>query len=262
MTSTCVKEGSTSLSRAFAVILLFLSALACSDAGTEDLLTVSPPSPAATALSAPPAWTPAPMAIATPAPTSFPKPEPVAILALSVAETPPDVPDYDRDHWGGWVDEDGDCQDTRQEVLKGESLVDVGFRSADGCRVETGEWLARFTGSVVTEPGDLDIDHMVPLANAHRSGGWRWPRERKRAYANFLVEPAHLIAVTAGANRSKGSRGPEEWRPPDAGYWCRYALDWITIKQRWELSATWAEFTALGDMLATCDNDVQLQERR
>ena len=83
---------------------------------------------------------------------------------------------------------------------------------------------------VVTIPGDLDIDHMVPLANAHRSGAWQWSPERKRLYANYLDDPNHLIAVTARANRSKGARGPEEWQSPDSSYWCQYAVDWITIK--------------------------------
>ena len=135
-----------------------------------------------------PTWTPSPPdpSPAPATPTLAPTPEIAAnsavILALAVAETPPDVPDYDRDHWGRWIDEDGDCQDTRQEVLLQESLVDVDFRSADACRVETGAWLAPFTGTVIKHPGELDVDHMVPLANAHRSGGWQRPSDRKRAY--------------------------------------------------------------------------------
>ena len=119
--------------------------------------------------------------------------------------------------------------------------------------------MAPFTGVVITEPGNVDMDHMVPLANTHRSSGRDWPRDRKLAYANLLGDPGHLVAVTAGANRSKRFRGLEEWRPPDAGYWCAYALDWVSIKQCWELTATAADFEALGEMVATYDNDVQLQ---
>ncbi len=71
---------------------------------------------------------------------------------------------------------------------------------------------------------------MVPLGNAHESGAWDWPSDRKERYANDLDDPQHLIAVTAGANRSKGAKGPARWKPEDRTYWCRYAIDWVTIK--------------------------------
>ena len=76
---------------------------------------------------------------------------------------------------------------------------------------------------------------------------------------HFAGRSPNLIAVTAGANRWKGSRRPDDWRPPNAGHWCIYALDWISIKQRWKLAATSAEFAALGELVRTCDNEVQLE---
>ena len=77
-------------------------------------------------------------------------------------------------------------------------------------------------------------------------------KERKRQYANDLSYEGHLIAAKASANRSKGSDGPEEWRPPDRGYWCQYAIDWGEIKETWELTASAAEADALAEMLKTC----------
>ena len=111
-------------------------------------------------------------------------------------------------------------------------------------------------------PSDLDIDHMVPLYNAHKSGAWRWTPERKREYANYLEYPGHLIAATASANRQKGAKGPEEWRPPDESYWCRYALDWASIKAQWGLTATEPEAAALLEMAATCDGAASAQPLR
>ena len=95
---------------------------------------------------------------------------------------------------------------------------------------------------------------MVPLGNAHDSGAWEWPAERKERYANYLDDPQHLIAVTASANRSKGARGPDEWTPPDQSYWCQYAVDWVSIKSTWDLTVTEPELTALRDMLNACPN--------
>ena len=123
----------------------------------------------------------------------------------------------------------------------------------------SGIWTGSYTGTVVVNPSDLDIDHMVPLANAHRTGGWAWSKEQKATFANDLSYPGHLMATTASANRSKGSRGPEEWRPPDETYWCTYAVDWISIKGRWGLTATNGEWNALREMLDTCDQAVEVE---
>ena len=168
-------------------------------------------------------------------------------IPLTVAPVPDDLPRYDRKEWRHWVDQDRDCQDARQEVLIAESEIEVTFKSSDNCRVASGRWTGPYTGAVVDDPTKLDVDHVVPLANAHRSGGWAWTRDQKRANANALQYPEHLAATTAAANRAKGSDGPEDWRPPDTGYWCTYAQDWIAIKSRWGLTATQREYRSPGN---------------
>ena len=199
------------------------------------------------------------------APTETPRPtstaqlgRPTAQLSISIAGVPDGLPAYDRDDWRHWIDADGDCQNTRHEVLIDESQIAVTYKSDRRCQVEAGRWFGAFTASTVTQASELDVDHMVPLANAHRSGGWAWGAERKRRYANSLQDPDHLIAVTAGANRSKGAKGPEEWKPMNRSYWCEYAVDWIRIKDTWELTVTPGEAAALQDMLATCGDRPQL----
>ena len=151
-------------------------------------------------------------------------------LFIRVAAIPSTLPAYSREDWKHWTDADRDCQNARNEVLTEKSLTTVTFRTDDGCRVATGQWLAPYTNTVVTDPKKLDVDHMVPLGNAHQTGAWDWPAERKELYANHLDDTQHLIAVTASANRSKGSRGPDQWKPQDESYWCQYAIDWATIK--------------------------------
>ena len=214
------------------------------------------PSPSGTRAAAPQATTSA-TAIATAA--SSPTPEGVARrLEVHVRAVPSDIPRYDRHDWKHWNDADRDCQNARQEVLIAESLAPVGYADDRDCRVTTGSWVGPYTGETFGEAGDLDVDHMVPLGNAHLSGGWSWDAERRELYANDLSYPDHLIAVQARANRAKGARGPEEWKPPLRSYWCEYAIDWIVIKNHWGLTVTEAELTALQEMLDTCEASATL----
>ena len=180
---------------------------------------------------------------------------------IAVAEVPADILDYDRAEWKHWVDADGDCQDARQEVLIAESLEAVTYETDRECRVETGQWWAPHLGHHLGNPSHLDVDHHVPLRNAHVSGGWAWTPAEKEEYANYLGDTVHLVAISSRHNRSKGARGPEEWAPPDNALWCEYTTDWTSIKARWELTMTQVESEIVMDMLGTCENPPKVDVR-
>ena len=158
---------------------------------------------------------------------------------------------YERESWPHWLDGDRDCQDARQEVLLAESLEPARLDDR-GCRLVAGSWRDAYTGEVHRDPGELDVDHFVPLAEAHRSGGHAWSPERRAAFANDLEDTRTLIAVSASVNRSKSDQGPEEWLPPVAAYHCHYAADWVAVKARWRLSMDERERVTLGNLLQGC----------
>ena len=171
---------------------------------------------------------------------------------LFIRELTTSIPPYNRDDWNHWIDEDGDCQNTRHEVLIEESQETVTYTSATNCSVNTGKWYGYYTAQYYYNASELDIDHFIPLKNAHQSGGHSWSSAKKEEFANSRLDPDNLIAVNLSANRSKGARGPDEWKPSNTDYWCQYAYDWIRIKDYWGLTATQAEWDALVSMIETC----------
>src|SRR5690606_27400118 len=116
-----------------------------------------------------------------------------AVAALPAAAESRDG--YSRSAFRHWVDADRDRCNTRMEVLIAESLVEPTVGA--GCRVTAGEWLSYYDGVTVTAPGGLDIDHLVPLAEAWDSGASAWTAQRREAYANDLDADRSLVAVTA-----------------------------------------------------------------
>lgn len=156
--------------------------------------------------------------------------------------------EYDRKDWGRWMDLDGDCQDTRQEVLVRDSTVGVQL-DEKGCRVVAGRWLDPYDGSEVTDPSKVDVDHVVALRDAHDSGGWQWSYDEKRLFFNDLE---NLKATSQSTNRSKGARGPDEWLPPLRAARCGYVTEWMALKGSYSLSSSAEENGRVSYMLTIC----------
>ncbi len=130
------------------------------------------------------------------------------------------------------------------------------------CRTSKGLWIDPYTYKSANEltkengkfgiSNDLDVDHVVPLKNAHRSGGWSWPSWKKEEYANYLEDKNHLLAVSASENRIKGAKGPEDYMPPAKNYHCGYLKTWIKIKMNWNLMMSQREAEFIQTKLKSC----------
>ena len=154
---------------------------------------------------------------------------------------------YSRDRFPHWSSQGEGCS-TREVVLKrdGEGVV-----VDEDCAPVQGRWHSPYDEVTLHDPSEVDIDHVVPLANAWRSGADEWTDERREAFANDLEHP-QLLAVSRSSNRAKGDQSPDQWRPPNGDYWCTYARSWIEVKHAWGLTVTGEERDALREMLATC----------
>ena len=179
--------------------------------------------------------------------------EALALLAeLDVVDWP-DRDDYERDDYDGWQDADGDCLNTRDEVLLRDSDPAT---EQQACDVRSGSWLDPYDRtSQFSDAADVSIDHVVPLAHAHRAGAWEWDTATKKAFGNDLDLDATLAATGTQTNGSKGMKGPDEWLPPADAAHCTYAVDWVAIKWRWSLDVRPAEQAELNQILATCIDD-------
>lgn len=154
---------------------------------------------------------------------------------------------YSRDLFNHWITISGTC-DTRETVLKRDGS---GVTVDSSCTPTGGSWFSAYDNLSFTSSSSLDIDHVVPLAEAWRSGAAGWTAARRQSFANELTWP-QLIAVSASSNRSKGDQDPSTWQPPVASYRCRYARMWIRVKYQYSLRLQSSEKSALQSMLGTC----------
>jgi len=195
---------------------------------------------------------PAPTQTPTPTPTPTPDATPTLTSAAAILETltvADEVEEntYDRDFFNHWITQPDGC-DTRDAVL----IRDGQNTSLNAeCKV-TGTWFSVYDAVTVTDPSDLDIDHMVPLKEAWVSGAYAWTDETREAYANDLTNPVALVAVTASSNRSKGDRDPAEWMPTMMDG-CEYVTRWVDVKAEWNLTVDPTEKDAILSVLSWCD---------
>jgi hypothetical protein len=188
---------------------------------------------------------------ATPA-LAYPPTPPSASTAQSqlnslTVKTEGSTTGYSRDLFPHWHTVSGTC-DTRDEVLKRDG---TGVSVDSDCEPTGGRWYSVYDAVYVNDDSDVDIDHIVALAEAWRSGANTWTTARREQFANDLTI-AQLIAVSASSNRSKGDKDPASWKPPNTSVHCIYAREWIWVKYTYGLSLQSAEKTALQSMLNAC----------
>lgn len=189
-------------------------------------------------------------------------------LAGSASAIPPGIPDaataqselgqltvapdgsmdgYDRDKFPHWHAVEGNCN-TREMVLERDG---DGVEVGGDCYPTSGSWTSPYDGDTWSNPSDVDIDHMVPLAAAWRTGAANWSTDQREAFANDLDSP-QLWAVTDNVNQSKGDKTPEAWKPPLQSHWCEYSRAYTHVKFVYRLTVSDAEKGALSEMLGTC----------
>lgn len=156
---------------------------------------------------------------------------------------------YVRTKFKHWVSAGNGC-DSRKAVIISEAIVKPKIET--GCKIVGGEWLSIYDNIKITDASKLDVDHMVPLAEAWDSGASAWDDAKREMYANDQTDPRHLIAVTGASNRSKSDRDPSEWVPSNTSYICEYLTNWVSIKVRWNLSIDKLEKATLETNLKSC----------
>lgn len=182
-----------------------------------------------------------------------------ALRALPVRDaggTADEAPEYRRESFGqAWADTDRNGCDTRNDILA-RDLARPAFRAGThGCVVLSGTLAEPYTGRTLEfhrgeeTSAEVQIDHVVALADAWRAGAWEWELGRRQELAN---DPLNLLAVDGDANQDKEAGRADQWLPPDEAFHCAYVARQVAVKTRWTLSVTTAERDAMARVVRGC----------
>ena len=165
------------------------------------------------------------------------------------------LPGYDRDYFGeAWVDVDGNGCGTRDDILA-RDLTEVTKR--DKCVVQSGTLADPYTGQTIDfvkgagtgRDGGVQIDHVVALSNAWKTGAKHWDDARRLQFAN---DPYNLLAVDDQANQDKSDASADEWLPSNTAFQCEYVARQVGVKSKYGLWVTSDEYSAMSNILASC----------
>ncbi|WP_423494747.1 cell wall-binding repeat-containing protein [Microbacterium esteraromaticum] len=171
-----------------------------------------------------------------------------ALPGLLSVQAPDTTHSYDRAAFEHWIDADGDGCNTRYEVLIAESTTPVTI--SERCTLTGGTWVSPYDGLTAYSPAEIEIDHVVALAEAWRSGAWAWSDQQREDFANDLGVGYALTAASTMSNQSKSDKDPARWMPTNGAYACEYVTSWALMKYRWSLTVDSAELAALQTTLS------------
>lgn len=171
-----------------------------------------------------------------------------ALAQLHIA-TPGAMSGYDRSKFPHWITQDRRC-DTREKVLQRDGTH---VQTDHDCYPSSGSWISAYDGKTINRPSNVQIDHVVPLGNAWRSGAAEWSQSRRRAFANDLQVP-QLVAVSAKSNDRKSDQSPDQWMPSNGKFHCEYVKSYILVKAKYDLTITSTESQKLKNVLSHCSD--------
>jgi len=176
--------------------------------------------------------------------------EELEIRASSGSSEAVDV-DFDQDLW---TPADVRCLNLTEEVLVARSAVPVTWADQLECVPDRGRWSDRYLDQAMSRTLEAEVRSIVPPEVAHASGGLAWSADTRQAYVTDQRHPGALEIIASSAGHNPRGQDPSRWRPSNEDIWCAYAVDWVSVKTRWQMDVTMAEHEALAEMLATCDN--------
>jgi hypothetical protein len=189
-------------------------------------------------------------------PTPLPTGDAATVLtALPVKGRAP-LTGYDRDEFGqSWSDVDRNGCDQRNDVLA-RDLAEVEYRPAThSCVVQSGTFTDPYSGRTVPfrrgrgTSDDVQIDHVVALANAWQTGARQLDGDARERLAN---DPLNLMATEGELNQQKSDGDAATWLPPARGFRCVYVARQVAVKAKYRLWVTAAERDAIAGVLSAC----------
>jgi hypothetical protein len=100
---------------------------------------------------------------------------------------------YERTKFKHWTDADRDGCNTRMEVLKAEAVTAP--VQGPNCVLTGGSWYSPYDDRYLDSASKLDVDHLVPLAEAWDSGASQWTAKERELYANVIWGPSKVLGM-------------------------------------------------------------------
>lgn len=117
-----------------------------------------------------------------------------------------------------------------------------------------GSWFLRYENRMTRDRSAVRAEPLLPFFEVHNSEGWLWDEEQRARFRDGSREPAQWAIISQRMKQARGAADPAAWLPAERHGRCRYAMDWISAKGRWDLAVDKAEKRVLADVLATCDD--------
>ena len=182
-----------------------------------------------------------------------------ALSKLQVKGRAAKVKDMRAQFGPAWKDIDRNGCDTRNDILK-RDLINLTFRTGTrDCVVESGTLIDPYSGETIdftkgqVSSMEVQIDHVVALADAWQTGAFKLSEERRSQLAN---DPLNLLAVKGRLNSQKSDSDAASWLPPLKSYRCKYIARQISVKVKYGLWVKPAEKVAMQNILKKCPNEL------